>query len=183
MNRLLQQALNPPERLKPELKQGDNILRLGDKVMQTRNNYTVKWRRALPNGALEDGEGVFNGDIGYISEVLKGEAAVLFEDGKEARYDSASLEDLMPAYAISVHKSQGCEFKIVVMPLVSGPPMLYVRNLLYTGVTRAKNAVVLVGKRETVANMINNNVISARYSNLSGLIEKAVSEQKTEEIS
>lgn len=183
MNRLLQQALNPPERLKPELKQGDNILRLGDKVMQTRNNYTVKWRRALPNGALEDGEGVFNGDIGYISEVLKGEAAVLFEDGKKARYDSASLEDLMPAYAISVHKSQGCEFKIVVMPLVSGPPMLYVRNLLYTGVTRAKNAVVLVGKRETVANMINNNVISARYSNLSGLIKKAVSERKAEETS
>ena len=102
---------------------------------------------------------------------------------KEARYDSASLEDLMPAYAISVHKSQGCEFKIVVMPLVSGPPMLYVRNLLYTGVTRAKNAVVLVGKRETIANMINNNVISARYSNLSGLIKKAVSERKAEETS
>lgn len=170
MNALLQQALNPPDRDKPEIKSGDGVIRLGDKVMQIRNNYSIKWRRLAASRVVEEGEGVFNGDIGYVSAVFKGEIAVLFEDGKEARYDTAMLDDLMPAYAISVHKSQGCEFRIVIMPLVSGPPMLYVRNLLYTGVTRARQAVVLVGKKETVARMVNNNVICARYSNLCALL-------------
>ena len=86
-----------------------------------------------------------------------------FEDGRAAEYDGTMLEDLMPAYAISVHKSQGCEFPVVVIPLVSGPQMLYTRNLLYTGVTRARRAVMLVGRRETVAFMVHNNLISKRY--------------------
>ena len=121
--------------------------RPGDKVMQVRNNYDLEWRR---DG--EDGEGVFNGDIGYIQAVDRRARAltVAFDDGRVADYDESLLDDLELAYCMSVHKSQGSEFDAVVLPLVSGPPMLMTRNLLYTAVTRAKRLVVIVGREGCV---------------------------------
>ena len=172
LNTLLQQALNPP--CGKEFRAGEYVLREGDKVMQIRNNYDVKWRRLTQNHVVEEGEGIFNGDIGYVHLIDKDGVTVVFEDGKEATYDSGLADDLMLAYAISVHKSQGCEFRTVVMPLVSGPPMLYVRNLLYTGVTRARQTVMLVGRRQTVSQMVNNNTISKRYSYLAQLLKMLI---------
>jgi len=168
MNALLQQQLNPP--CGAEFKAGEYTLRIGDKVMQIRNNYDIKWRRLTDKHVLQEGQGIFNGDIGYVTLVESGGVTVTFEDGKEAYYDSALADDLMLAYAISVHKSQGCEFKVVVIPLISGPPMLYARNLLYTAVTRAKQVVMLVGRRQSVEMMVKNNIISKRYSCLDELL-------------
>ena len=167
LNKALQRVLNPPSRAKAECMAGETLFRQGDKVMQVRNNYQIKWSRADAQPA--EGEGIFNGDMGFITEVHSGARSltVAFEDGRVAEYDGSMLEDLMLAYAISVHKSQGCEFPVVVMPLVSGPQMLYTRNLLYTGVTRARRVVMLLGRRETVAFMVQNNLISKRYCALS----------------
>ena len=137
--------------------------RPGDKVMQVRNNYDLEWRR---DG--EEGQGVFNGDIGYIKTVDRGARAltVTFDDGRVADYDESLLDDLELAYCMSVHKSQGSEFEAVVLPLVSGPPMLMTRNLLYTAVTRAKRLVVIVGRESCVQAMVDNNHITHRFSAL-----------------
>ena len=163
LNALLQQALNPPAQGLPEISHGGEILRRGDKVMQVRNNYDLSWRR---DG--ETGGGVFNGDIGYILAVDRRARAltVEFDDGRVAEYDESLLEDLELAYCMSVHKSQGSEFDAVVMPLISGPPMLMTRNLLYTAVTRAKRLVVLVGRESCLRGMVDNNRITRRYSAL-----------------
>jgi len=163
LNAQLQQALNPPVRGTPELNRSGTIFRRGDKVMQVRNNYDLAWRRDD-----EEGEGVFNGDIGYVLAVDARERTLVveFDDGRVAEYDESLLEDLELAYCMSVHKSQGSEFDAVVMPLISGPPMLMTRNLLYTAVTRAKRLVVLVGREGCVRAMVDNNHISRRYSAL-----------------
>ena len=163
LNRALQQALNPAHRDKPELARGDVIFRLGDKVMQVRNDYDIEW-----TSPEKDGTGAFNGDIGYICGVDRenSELAVEFDDGRRATYDSGMLDELEIAYCMSVHKSQGSEFEAVVLPLLSGPPMLMTRNLLYTAVTRAKKLVVLVGRESCVRQMVDNNHILRRYSAL-----------------
>ena len=163
LNRMLQAALNPPSPAKPELPRGETIFRLGDKVMQIRNNYDLEWHRGA-----EEGQGVFNGDIGYIVAVDRSEATltVEFDDARVAEYDEAILDELEHAYCMSVHKSQGSEFEAVVMPLVTGPRMLMTRNLLYTAVTRAKKLVVLVGRETCVRQMVDNNHIMHRYSAL-----------------
>ncbi len=163
LNKALQDALNPARQDRPELHRGDTIFRLGDKVMQIRNDYDIEWTL----GAKE-GSGVFNGDIGYIAEVEKRESllTVEFDDGRRAVYDSSMLDELEPAYCMSVHKSQGSEFEAVVLPLMSGPPMLMTRNLLYTAVTRAKKLVVIVGREGCVRTMVDNNHILRRYSAL-----------------
>ena len=163
LNRALQQALNPPSSSRPELTRGDCIFRLGDKVMQVRNDYDVEW--TSPD---KDGTGVFNGDIGYIVEVNRGESelTVEFDDGRRAVYDAGMLDELEPAYCMSVHKSQGSEFDAVVLPLFSGPPMLMTRNLLYTAVTRARRLVVIVGRESCVRAMVDNNHVLRRYSGL-----------------
>ena len=163
LNALLQQALNPAGQGVPELNHGGTIFRRGDKVMQVRNNYDLDWTRDD-----EDGQGVFNGDIGYILAVDRKARAltVEFDDGRVAEYDESLLDDLELAYCMSVHKSQGSEFDAVVLPLVSGPPMLMTRNLLYTAVTRAKRLVVLVGREGCVRAMVDNNHITRRYSAL-----------------
>ncbi|MBQ8111415.1 MAG: ATP-dependent RecD-like DNA helicase [Clostridia bacterium] len=163
LNALLQQALNPASQGVPELNHGGVVFRRGDKVMQVRNNYDLTWDRSG-----EEGEGVFNGDIGYILAVDRKARAltVEFDDGRVAEYDESLLDDLELAYCMSVHKSQGSEFEAVVLPLVSGPPMLMTRNLLYTAVTRAKRLAVLVGREGCVRAMVDNNHITRRYSAL-----------------
>lgn len=164
LNRLLQEELNPPMPGKAEFRRGDALFRVGDKVMQTKNDYELEWTRGD-----EDGKGVFNGDIGYVTEIDRGEGAltVAFDDGRVAGYeDGGHLDALELAYCVSVHKSQGSEFEAVVLPLVSGPPMLMTRNLLYTAVTRAKRLVCIVGREECMRRMVDNNHIDMRYSAL-----------------
>ncbi len=167
LNRALQEALNPPGTGKPSLTWGENIFRLGDKVIQMKNDYQLEWRRKTPAG-WEDGEGVFNGDVGFITAVDVEEhcLTVCFDEEKEAVYASAQLENLELAYCLSVHKSQGSEFPVVVMPVVGGPPMLLTRNLFYTALTRARRLVVLVGREEVVRAMVENDHILRRYTTL-----------------
>ena len=163
MNQTLQAALNPPGREKGEIARSEGVFRLGDKVMQIRNNYDLEWTRGS-----ETGEGVFNGDIGYIISLsrMDREMVVEFDDGRRAVYDDTMLDELELSYCISVHKSQGSEFEAVVLPLLSGPQMLMTRNLLYTAVTRAKKLVVIVGREACVHQMVDNNRILRRYSAL-----------------
>jgi len=163
LNKALQEALNPPARDKAELTRGETVFRVGDKVMQIRNDYDIEW-----TSGDKDGAGVFNGDIGYIVSVNRSdmELTVEFDDGRRAVYDSGMLDELEPAYCMSVHKSQGSEFEAVVLPLMSGPPMLMTRNLLYTAVTRARKLVVIVGREGCVQAMVDNNHILRRYSAL-----------------
>ena len=167
LNVMLQEALNPPSPRKPSLQYGETVFRLGDKVMQTRNDYQLEWRRETSMG-WEDGAGVFNGDVGFITEVDTEEHAltVRFDEEKEAVYQSTQLENLELAYCLSVHKSQGSEFPVVVMPVAGGPPMLLTRNLFYTALTRARSLVVLVGREEVVRQMVENDHILHRYTAL-----------------
>lgn len=166
LNRELQQALNPRNRSKPEKPYKEVVFRVGDKVMQIKNNYKMKWKSL--NDGKKEGEGVFNGDLGIILNIDNEDQymEVIFDRERLVRYDFTMLDELEHAYALTVHKSQGSEFPVLVMPLTFGPPMLMTRNLLYTGLTRAKSMVVLVGKEHFLHQMINNNRISARNSGL-----------------
>lgn len=170
LNEILQGALNP-KGIKAEIRRGDTSFRLGDKVMQTKNNYNVEWTRGD-----ETGEGVFNGDIGFVTQVDEEEKilTVTFDDGREVEYDSETIDEIELAYCMSVHKSQGSEFEAVILVLFSGPPMLMTRNLLYTAVTRAKKLVVIVGKEECIYQMVRNNRITKRYSALSKRLTELV---------
>lgn len=163
LNSRLQSALNPPDELKPELPFNNKIFRLGDKVMQIRNNYDTAWVR--DDG--DSGEGVFNGDVGILTRVNRANKTleVRFDD-KTAKYHGDELLDLELAYALTVHKSQGNEFKAVIMPMYRGAPQLYYRNLLYTAVTRAKSLLILVGDPSVVEYMVKNNRRTLRYSGL-----------------
>ena len=164
LNALLQAALNPSVGRKPEIHYGDTAFRLGDKVMHVKNNYQLPWR--ADDGT--EGEGVFNGDVGFISKVDTQDRVVTvrYDDERTVEYDYQQLEELELAYALSVHKSQGSEFPCVVMPVVGGPPRLLTRNLFYTALTRARKLVVLVGREDAIAAMVNNNHIAARYTTL-----------------
>ena len=163
LNTVLQQAINPPAPNKRELRRGETVFREGDKVMQVKNNYDMGWTRGM-----EHGLGVFNGDIGYIADAdpHAEELTVAFDDGREALYALADLEELELAYCMSVHKSQGSEFDCVVLPLVAGPRLLMTRNLLYTAVTRARRLVVVVGREQCMRAMVDNNYIDRRFSAL-----------------
>ncbi len=163
LNAVLQQAINPPAPGKRELRRGETVFREGDKVMQVKNNYDMGWTRGM-----EHGLGVFNGDIGYVAaaDPHNEELTVAFDDGREALYALADLEELELAYCMSVHKSQGSEFDCVVLPLVSGPRLLMTRNLLYTAVTRARRLVVVVGREACMRAMVDNNYIDRRFSAL-----------------
>ncbi|MEL7597629.1 MAG: ATP-dependent RecD-like DNA helicase, partial [Clostridiaceae bacterium] len=159
------EVLNPNMKDKNEKQFKDNIFRVGDKVMQTKNNYNLKWSRIEGEGERE-GLGVFNGDIGYITEVDEDKITVIFDEDKEITYDNMYLDELELAYSMTVHKSQGSEFPVVIMPMFMGPPLLMNRNLLYTGITRAKQMVILVGLQKAIHFMINNNKSFERYSAL-----------------
>lgn len=170
MNETLQNTLNPPQKGKAELKVGMHTFRVGDKVMHTVNNYDLQWTD--DEGAA--GSGVFNGDIGRIERVdpIEPSLDVLFDDGKRVRYMQGDFDDLALAYAISVHKSQGSEFPVVIIALMSGNYMILTRNLLYTAVTRAKEMAVLVGSSENLEKMVKNNYTTKRYSMLESFLKE-----------
>ena len=165
LNQALQQALNPPREDLAERKYGDKIFRENDKVMQIRNNYQMGWKKRRD---FSEGQGIFNGDVGFVERIDKdaGLMTVIFDEDKYVTYDFSQLDELELAYAVTVHKSQGSEFPIVVMPVSWFPPVLATRNLLYTAVTRGKQVVVLVGSERKMHAMIDNNRIKMRYSGL-----------------
>ena len=166
LNIRLQEVLNPKSKYKKERKVKNYIFREGDKVMQTKNNYSVKWLSDKVN-CITEGEGVFNGDMGFIQKIDEEEdtLTVVFED-KRVIYSRENMDELELAYAITIHKSQGSEFKVVVIPCFMGSPFLMSRNLIYTGITRAKELVVVVGYPKALKYMVENNYIQERYSSL-----------------
>ena len=173
LNRILQECINPPSDKKVELEYGENIFRVGDKVMQTKNNYDMEWDIMSTYGiSAQRGKGVFNGDIGIIDHINKPSRliGITFDDGREAEYSYETLEELELAYAITIHKSQGSEYPVVIMPLLGGPRSLLYRNLLYTGVTRAKDCVVILGSENTVKEMIRCENENRRYTGLAARI-------------
>ncbi|MEJ8552647.1 SF1B family DNA helicase RecD2 [Tepidibacter sp. Z1-5] len=165
LNLCLQNVLNPNDKFKVEEKFQKRTFRVGDKVMQIKNNYTKKWKN---DDETKDGEGVYNGDIGYIYHIDKEEKIVyiLFDEYKIAQYDYNELDEIDHSFCTTIHKSQGSEFPVVIIPITWAPPMLLTRNLLYTAVTRAKELVVLVGDIKYLDYMVKNNKIYDRYSNL-----------------
>ena len=162
LNRVLQQALNPSRAGKKEHRSRDIIFREGDRVMQTRNNYDLVWERGD-----ETGLGVFNGDIGVIEAIHPADQCmeIAFDD-RHVMYDFTGLDELEPAFAVTVHKSQGSEYPVVIIPLYAAAPMLLTRNLLYTAITRAQKMVILVGRADIAAQMVNNNRQAMRYTGL-----------------
>ena len=169
LNGILQQYLNPPDAKKREHMVGDTIYREGDKVMQTRNNYQLEWEIVSRYGIpVDKGMGVFNGDMGRILEIRESssELVVEFDEGRRVTYPFSTLEELELSYAITIHKSQGSEYPAVILPLLSGPRMLFNRNLLYTGVTRARSCVTILGSSESVRSMIANASENRRYTSL-----------------
>jgi len=169
LNNVLQAKLNPPSAGKNEREFRATIFREGDKVMQIRNNYDATWEMYNERGfSVDQGEGVFNGDMGTILEIdNEFGVTVNFDDNRRVLYDFSQLEELELAYAVTVHKSQGSEYRAVIIPILNGPPMLLTRNLLYTAVTRAKELAVLVGEPATMHRMVDNNRITHRYTALS----------------
>lgn len=167
LNKELQNILNPKHSQKAERQFRDLIFRTGDKVMQVKNNYSLKWHRISGDGE-EEGLGVFNGDVGYIESVDEDNdiITVLFDEERRVIYENTFFDELDLAYAITIHKSQGSEFPVVIIPAFMGAPLLMNKNLLYTGITRAKQMVVLVGSIKAVQFMISNNRSFDRYSAL-----------------
>lgn len=169
LNGILQQYLNPPDAGKREHASGETIYREGDKVMQVRNNYQLEWEIVSRYGIpVDKGMGVFNGDMGRILEIRENcsELVVEFDEGRRVTYPFSLLEELELSYAITIHKSQGSEYPAVILPLLTGPRMLFNRNLLYTGVTRAKSCVTILGSSQTVRGMIDNVSENRRYTSL-----------------
>lgn len=173
LNSILQEEINPPDYMKNEYVRGNTVFRVGDKVMQTKNNYDVEWVK--DNG--EEGMGIFNGDIGIIQKIssIDKKLYIIFDDDKNVEYDFSNIDELELAYAITVHKSQGNEFPFVIIPVCSFSPFLMYKNLLYTAITRAKEMVILVGTEESVVKMIKNTSKAKRYS---GLLEKLTNMDK-----
>ncbi len=180
LNIKLQAAINPPAKHKKEKVFGKYIFRVGDKVMQIKNNYQTQWTIETNAGKTVTGEGIYNGDIGYVTFIdeIDQEVYVTFDDEKEVIYPFNQLDELILAYATTVHKSQGSEFPVIIMPIVWGPPMLLTRNLFYTAITRARQLVVLVGIEKYMQQMINNNKIDKRYSALNYRLSSAVATYK-----
>ena len=175
LNVILQKYMNPPAPQKKEYAVGGAVFREGDKVMQTKNNYDLEWeilsRYGIP---IDKGLGIFNGDMGKIIQINEYAANLIveFDEHKRVTYPFAQLEELELAYAITIHKSQGSEYAAVIMPLLSGPRMLFNRNLLYTGVTRAKSCVTVLGSREMIGQMIANADANSRYTALATRIKE-----------
>ena len=164
LNRALQEAVNPPSEDKRERRYGEFVFRQGDRVMQVRNNYDIMWRE---RGGLSSGMGVFNGDIGRVEEVdNRNEIVTVSFDGRLVEYTPDMLGELEPAYAVTVHKAQGSEYRAVILAALDGAPMLLTRGVLYTAITRARELFILVGDDGAVAKMVANNRQQRRYSGL-----------------
>ena len=175
LNSVLQKYLNPESERKEEVVSGERTFREGDKVMQIKNNYQLEWEIVSRyNIPIDRGLGVFNGDMGRILEIdpYGKTVTVEYDEGRRVHYPYTQLDEIELAYAITIHKSQGSEYPAVLMPLLSGPRMLMNRNLLYTGVTRAKECVVILGSAETVNDMIRNENEQLRFSSLSDRIRE-----------
>ena len=168
LNRMLQSALNPQDTAKAEITVAGTVFREGDKVMQTRNNYNIEW-----TSSDSEGTGIFNGDIGMLRKIdMRTRTVDIMFDDRKAVFPFESLQELELAYAVTVHKSQGNEFDVVVMPVAGVPPRLAYRNLLYTGVTRAKKMLVLVGSKRQVCAMAANDKKARRYSALEHFLKE-----------
>lgn len=178
LNRILQRYLNPPAAGKKEHSLGaDDLFRVGDKVMQVKNNYQLEWEIVSKyNIAIDKGVGIFNGDVGIIREIndFASTLVVEFDEHRRVTYPFAGLDELELAYAVTIHKSQGSEYPAVVIPILSGPRLLFNRNLLYTAVTRAKNCVTILGSSRMLQEMIDNTGENQRYTSLDQRIKEIV---------
>lgn len=187
LNGILQKYLNPPDARKKEHLSGNTIYREGDKVMQVKNNYQLEWEIVSRYGIpVDKGIGVFNGDMGRILEINEGASQLIveYDEHRRVTYPFTLLEELELSYAITIHKSQGSEYPAVIMPLLSGPRMLFNRNLLYTGVTRARSCVTILGSSDTVRGMIANESENRRYTALADRIrEVREADERMREIS
>ena len=164
LNQALQAALNPPSEEKGERRFGDTLFREGDRVMQVKNNYDILWRE---DGGAASGMGVFNGDIGRIQSIdPRGECITVDFEGRIVEYSPDMLGELEPAYAVTVHKAQGSEYRAVILAALDGAPMLLTRGVLYTAITRARSLFIVVGEESVVARMVANNRQTRRYSGL-----------------
>ncbi|HKM05088.1 MAG TPA: ATP-dependent RecD-like DNA helicase [Lachnospiraceae bacterium] len=169
LNKILQQYLNPPAQDKEEHAHGDWTFRKGDKIMQIKNNYQLEWVIVSKYGIpIDKGLGVFNGDIGIIMEINEYAQTIVIEydEHRKVTYGFSGLDEIELAYAITIHKSQGSEYPAIIIPLLKGPRMLFNRNLLYTGVTRAKTCVTILGSRDTIQSMIANENEQKRFTSL-----------------
>ena len=181
LNKIMQQQLNPRAAGKSEIKTPVYTYRAGDKVMQTKNDYEILWKRQTDDEHTESGTGIFNGDIGIIKSVnsiLK--TAVIDFEGRTAVYSLPMLDNLELAYAVTVHKSQGSEFEVVILTAFGGYDKLYYRNLLYTAVTRARKMLIIVGSSKRVDYMIANDRRNLRYTVLKDLLVEMVAEDDEE---
>lgn len=177
LNAILQKYLNPPSDDKNEYVNGDNVLREKDKVMQVKNNYQLEWEIVSSYGIpIDKGMGIFNGDIGIVLEINEYTRSVVveYDEHRRVTYPFTQLDEIELAYAVTIHKSQGSEYPAVIMPLLSGPSMLFNRNLLYTGVTRARNCVTILGSSRTLNEMVDNNYQNRRYTGLSERIKELI---------
>ena len=171
LNIKLQSVLNPPAQNKREKKVRDVVFREGDKVMQIKNNYDIEW-----TSETKEGTGIFNGDIGVIKKIdtQNERMEILFDDERKVNYDFSMLDELEHAYAVTVHKSQGSEYPIVIIPMYNFTPRLMTRNLLYTAVTRAQKMVIIVGKQSVIKQMVDTNRPTKRYTGFDYMLEKYV---------
>ncbi len=175
LNGILQRYLNPASADKKECTAGETVYREHDKVMQIKNNYQLEWEVVSKYGIpIDKGTGIFNGDIGIIQQINEyaHEIVVEYDEHRRVTYPYAQLDEIELAYAVTIHKSQGSEYPAVIMPILSGPRMLFNRNLLYTGVTRAKNCVTILGSRRTIQEMIDNDHQNRRYTGLAERIRE-----------
>lgn len=173
LNKKLQLVLNPPKKEKSEIRSLIYTFRIGDKVMQTKNNYDIIWKREN-----DEGTGIFNGDIGKIISINKLDSEVIIDfDGRKCSYTFDLLEQLELAYAITVHKSQGSEFDVVILPLLGGFERLYYRNLLYTAVTRAKKLLIIIGSQSKIFQMVDNDRRTLRYTCLKAMIADEIQKE------
>lgn len=179
LNKRLQDAVNPPEKGKNEITINGTVFREGDKVMQVKNNYNLIWSKS--DGT--SGEGIYNGDIGMLLDIDKpnGTVTVQMDDDRLVLYTTENMTELELAYAMTVHKSQGNEFRAVVMPMFPGPPQLYYRNLLYTGITRAKDLLILVGVTDTLRKMVENDKKTKRYCGLYHFLKGYANETESDD--